>query len=72
MKEAAYKGMVRPALEYGSSVWDPHYDGLNDKLEKVQWGACWSVVYRCVNKTKTKRKGTFLSWAVRSAAHHLG
>ena len=23
MKEAAYKGMVRPILEYGSSVWDP-------------------------------------------------
>ena len=24
VKEAAYKGMVRPILEYGSSVWDPH------------------------------------------------
>ena len=23
MKEAAYKGLVRPVLEYGSSVWDP-------------------------------------------------
>ena len=28
--------MVRPVLEYGSSVCDPHYDGLNDELEKVQ------------------------------------
>ena len=23
VKEAAYKGMVRPILEYGSSVWNP-------------------------------------------------
>ena len=36
MKEAARKGMVSPILRYGSSVWDPRYDGLNDELEKVQ------------------------------------
>ena len=36
MKEAAYKGMVRPVLEYGKSVWNPHYDGRNDEMEKVQ------------------------------------
>ena len=36
MKEAAYKGMVRPTLEYGSSVWDPHSDQLQEELEKVQ------------------------------------
>ena len=24
VKEAAYKGLVRPVLDYGSSVWDPH------------------------------------------------
>ena len=36
MKEAAYKRMVRPILEYGSTVWDPHYNGLNDELENVQ------------------------------------
>ena len=23
IKEAAYKGLVRPVLDYGSSVWDP-------------------------------------------------
>ena len=27
---------MRPILEYGSSVWDPHYEGLIDDLEKVQ------------------------------------
>ena len=39
MKEAAYKGMVRPILEYGSSVWDPHPDKLQEELEKVENGA---------------------------------
>ena len=23
VKKAAYKGLVRPVLEYGSTVWDP-------------------------------------------------
>ena len=36
MKEAAYKDMVRPILEYGSSVWDPHTGRLQEELEKVQ------------------------------------
>ena len=36
VREAAYKGLVRPILEYGSSVWDPHYECLIDVLEKVQ------------------------------------
>ena len=36
MKEAAYEGMVRPILEYGSSVWDPYTDKLQVELEKVQ------------------------------------
>ena len=36
LKEAAYKGMMRPILEYRSSVWDPHTDKLQEELEKVQ------------------------------------
>ena len=36
MKEAAYKGLVRAVLEYGSSVWDPHTKYLQEELEKVQ------------------------------------
>ena len=33
MKEAAYKGMVHPILEYGSSVWDPYTNKLQEELE---------------------------------------
>ena len=36
VKESAYKGLVRPILEYGSSVWDPQSVLLQDELEKVQ------------------------------------
>ena len=36
VKESAYKGLVRPILEYGSSVWDSQSILLQDELEKVK------------------------------------
>ena len=36
VKEAAYKGLVRPVLDYGSSVWDPPSVVLQEELESVQ------------------------------------
>ena len=38
VKEAAYmyKGLVRPVLDYGSSVWDPRGVVLQEELESVQ------------------------------------
>ena len=36
VKESAYESLVRPILEYGSSVSDPHCNGLNGELENVQ------------------------------------
>ena len=53
MREAAYKCLVRPILEYGSSVWDPHYEGLIDDLEKVQKRAA-----RFVTRNYTHEKGS--------------
>ena len=51
MKEAAYKGLVRPVLEYGSSIWDPHTHGLQEELEKVQNRAAWFVTENYVIDT---------------------
>ena len=55
VKEVAYKGMVRPILEYGSSVWDSHPDKLQEELEKVQNRAARFVtrnnVYETVSMT---------------------
>ena len=36
IREQLYKTYVRPALEYSSSVWDPHTQDNINKLEKVQ------------------------------------
>ena len=36
VKETAYKGLVRPILEYARPVWDPHGIVVQEELEKVQ------------------------------------
>ena len=51
VKEAAYKGMVRPILKYGSLVWDPRTDKLQEKLEKVQNRAARFVTRNYVYET---------------------
>ena len=51
VKEAAYKGVVRPILEYGSSIWDPHTDKLQEELEKVQNRAARFVTRNYVYET---------------------
>ena len=50
---AVYKGLVRPILEYGSSVLGPHYEGLIDDLEKEQKRAA-----RFVTRNYTYEKGS--------------
>ena len=51
MKEAVYKGMVRPIVENGSSVWDPYTDMLQEELEKVQNRATRFVTRNYVYET---------------------
>ena len=46
VRKATYTTMVRPVLEYASSVWDPHQKEDIDRLEKVQKRA---ARYACNN-----------------------
>ena len=63
-EKAAYKGMVRPVVEYESSFWDPHTNELQDELEKVQNRAA-----RCSTKNYVYKTGSMtgilgqLEWA---------
>ena len=47
VKEAAYKGLVHPVLEYNGSVWDPSGVGLQNELEKVQNRSARFVIGNC-------------------------
>ena len=53
IKKSAYTTLVRPLLEYSSSVWDPHTKTLVNKIEMVQRRAA----RLCHNDYKTIEKG---------------
>ena len=50
VKDAAYKAIIRPLLEYSSSVWDPHQAGQINTIEKIQRKAARFCLNR-YNKT---------------------
>ena len=52
LKESAYKGLVRPVLECGSSVWDPSVILLQEELEKVQKRAAGFVTGNYLYETE--------------------
>ena len=51
VKESAYKGLVRPVLEYGSLVWDPSSIRLQEELEKIQKRAARFVTGNYIYET---------------------
>ena len=53
IKKSAYTTLVRPLLEYSSSVWDPHTKTLVNKIEMVQRRAARF----CHDDYKTIEKG---------------
>ena len=48
IKSSAYIGLVRPSVEYFSTIWDPHFHKYIDNIEKIQRRAARFVfsVYR--------------------------
>ena len=47
VKKAAYKGLVRPVLDYDSSAWDPPDVVLQEELESVQKRAARFLTVTC-------------------------
>ena len=64
VKESAYKGLIRPILEYGSTVWDPQSILLQDELEKVQTRAARFVTGNYVDSETASMTGILkqLKW----------
>ena len=61
-KKHAYQALVRPKLEYCSSVWDPYTAENNYKLEKVQRRAARYVCRRYHNTCSVTEMMDDLSW----------
>ena len=53
VKVSAYKGLVCPVLEYGSSVWDPSGILLQEELENVQKRAARFVTGNYIYETES-------------------
>ena len=62
LKETAYKAIVRPSLEYCSSVWDPHSKQSAETLEKVQRRAARWATGRYHNTSSVTNMLSDLGW----------
>ena len=62
IKEATYKALVRPILEYGSPVWDTHTTDDTDMLEKVQRRATRWTMNRFRNTSSVGEMLQDLRW----------
>jgi hypothetical protein len=62
VKERAYKALVRPLLEYSSSVWDPYTQKNIDKIEAVQRRAARFVLNRFRNTSSVSNMLETLGW----------
>ena len=63
VKEKCFNTFVRPTLEYGCSVWDPHQSNQIENLEKIQRRAARFVTgnYTLI-EGNTKKNMSLLNW----------
>ena len=62
LKEKAYNTIVRPTVEYCSTVWDPYYKTQADTIEKVQRRAARWVTGRFHNTSHASDMLQHLGW----------
>ena len=62
IKERACKSLVRPQLEYSSTVWDPYQQGHIDMIEKVQRRAARYVMGKYRNRSSVGDMLQQLEW----------
>ena len=62
LKTTAYTSLVRPVLEYASTVWDPYTNSCIDKMEMVQRRAARYVLHRYHNTSSVGKMLDTLQW----------
>ena len=64
IKEQAYKTLVRPQLDYSSTVWDPYQKEHIDLIERMQWRAARYVMGKYRNRSSVGDMLQQLEWKI--------